>query len=258
MINVAILGCGPAGLIAAHAIDEFDDAYVAIFSIKEKSVLPGSMYLHEGIPGINGTYPDSYVQYVRLGTAEGYAHKVYGDAARYTAWEQYLQAYPSWNVQNVYDVLWEKYEGIILPTEFSGNLHNLHHIVAEFDVVISTLPQPLLCHGDHDFKSSPYFIHTLVAPPLDAEKDLVIYNGYEHDPWYRWSILSGICSIEYSIQPTDFDPNDRTWKMGVKAVSNTCDCWPRVHRLGRWAKWQHGVLLHDVYKGAKEVMRVHA
>jgi len=255
-LNVAILGCGPAGLIAAHACDE-SDVTIAIFSIKEKSVLPGSMYLHEGIPGISKEYPDNFVQYVRLGTAEGYAKKVYGDAGRYTAWDQYLQAYPSWNVQRVYDELWLKYEGSVYPTEFTGDLHNLHLLVEEFDVVITTLPQPIICLHKHDFRGVPYFIRTIEAPPLDREKDLVIYNGYDHDPWYRWSILSGICSIEYSTEPDDFNPVDRSWKTGAKAVENNCGCWPRIHRLGRWAEWRHGVLLHDVYKGAKEVMRVH-
>jgi len=253
-MNVAILGCGPAGLIAAHACEETEGANVTIFSIKQKSVLPGAMYLHEPIPGISPVYPDNFVQYVRLGTAEGYAKKVYGDAARYTAWERYLQAYPSWNLPLVYDTLWERYEWKILETDFSNNDVGLHNIGYEFDVAISTLPQPLICQHEHEFRSTPYYIRTIEAPPLDKEKDIFIYNGYAHDQWYRWSIIGGICSIEYASEPPDYDESDPTWKMGLKAVDNDCDCWPRIHRLGRWARWEHGVLLHDVYKGAKEVM----
>jgi hypothetical protein len=57
-----------------------------IISDKKKSVIPGSMYLHESIPGVTAVYPENSVQYIRMGTAEGYCEKVYGEAERETGW----------------------------------------------------------------------------------------------------------------------------------------------------------------------------
>ena len=48
---VAILGCGPTGLVAAHACAMKHIPFV-IFSKKRKSFLFGSQYLHEPIPGV--------------------------------------------------------------------------------------------------------------------------------------------------------------------------------------------------------------
>jgi hypothetical protein len=71
-----------------------------------------------------------------------------------------------------------------------------------------------------------------------------VFNGLETDHWYRWSILGrktsieSTSSMEHAIQ-------------GVKALGNSCDCWKEsVVRLGRWAEWKHGVLLHHAYSGA--------
>src|SRR4051812_39938970 len=97
MAEIAILGCGPAGIISAHAVRQSGHKPV-ILSSKQKSRIPGSQYLHQAIPDLTAVYPENTVQYVRMGTAEGYAYKVYGDSNRYTGWDNYRTLYPSWNV----------------------------------------------------------------------------------------------------------------------------------------------------------------
>jgi hypothetical protein len=41
---------------------------------------------------------------------------------------------------------------------------------------------------------------------------------------------------------------------GIKAHSSNCDCYPEVHRAGRWAEWRHGVLLNDAYKKTMSIL----
>lgn len=245
-VRVAILGCGPAGLIAAHTVEMFG-GQAFILSKKVKSVIPGSQYLHEPIPGLTAVYPENTVQYVRMGTAEGYAEKVYGDPDRYTGWDNYRALYPSWNVIKAYDSLWDRYEEQISEEEIAP--HMLGELLDTFPVVVSTLPQTVLCNQYHVFAGVPYWIKPLPVPEVDRGHDIVIYNGILEDNWYRYSVLGDRCSIERTSPP-----GKDGWIEGIKAVSNTCDCHPRILRVGRWAEWKHGVLLHHVYHKVKELM----
>lgn len=253
MSKVAVLGCGPAGLLVAHAVEQCGHEPV-IFSEKKKSVIPGSQYLHEPIPGITDMYPENTVQYVRMGTARGYAEKVYGDPHRNTGWENYFNMYPSWNVIKAYEKLWFRYgdtvNGQTLLPEHVGQL------LRNFELVISTVPQPNICEfdGEHEFKGSRYWIKTMPTQPMDRGHDIVIYNGMPDDPWYRWSILGDVCSIEYASPPPSA-PSAEGWLSGYKAVSNDCDCHPGLVRAGRWAEWRHGVLLHHAYHKALQAAR---
>lgn len=253
MSKVAVLGCGPAGLLVAHAVEQCGHDPV-IFSIYEKSVIPGSQYLHEPIPGVTDMYPENTVQYVRMGTARGYAKKVYGDPDRNTGWENYLNMYPSWNVIRAYDKLWDRFRTRIAHMAIVPG--DVKDIMRHYDTVISTLPAPKVCQkmADHTFDGSRYWIKTMPTEQIDRGHDIVIYNGMPDDPWYRWSILGDVCSIEYSSPPPSA-PSEEGWLSGFKAVSTDCDCHPGLVRAGRWAEWRHGVLLHHAYHKALATAR---
>jgi hypothetical protein len=251
--KIAVLGCGPAGLLAAWAVEQTGHE-PNIISRKEKSIIPGSVYLHRRVPDLTAVYPENHVQYIRLGNEQDYARKVYGDASRATGWQNYFQRYPSWNAVKAYDKLWNHFENRIVDRHL--DFEKMREIVLGHVRTITTLPAPATCfHPEHKFDGAGYWIKTLPVPPLDVNKDLVVYNGLPGDLWYRWSVLSGVCSVE-STHPlwADEDP-DVT--MGTKATSNTCDCWNSnlVVKAGRWAEWRHGVLLNDAYDTAFEAAR---
>lgn len=245
---IAILGCGPAGLLVAHAAVR-NGWTPDILSLKVKSVIPGSQHLQGQIPGITPEYPDSAVEFIRIGTAEGYAQKVYGDSNHPTGWPNYIGTYKSWSVFRAYDKLWGMYQDLI--EHWCVTSENVHDLLHEYKLVLSTLPMPSLCYKMHQFESVPFWIKSLPTPGVDAEREIVVFNGLPWDQWYRWSILGGRCSIEGSWQAPvgAFE--------GKKALSNDCNCFPGLHRLGRWAKWQHGVLLHHAFADAREIIENH-
>lgn len=245
MTKVAVLGCGPAGLLVTHAAVRagWDPD---VLSIKTKSEIPGSQHLQGYIPGITPLYPDSAVEFIRIGTAGGYAQKVYGDSHHPTGWPNYSGIYKSWSVFEAYDKLWETYGDLVTDMEVSKN--RLPYLLNAYDLVLSTLPMPSLCFKEHRFDSVPFWIKTLPTPEEDKEREIVVFNGLPLDEWYRWSILGGRTSVEGSWTP----PVGAI--TGKKAINNNCDCWPGLHRLGRWAKWKHGVLLHHAFEEAEEII----
>lgn len=250
MKNIGVLGCGPTGLLVAHAVEQAGHV-PHIISKKRKSVIPGSQHLHGPIPGLTSEYPEGTIQFVRIGTAEEYARKVYGDENRETGWDNYLQVYPSWNAIKAYDTLWDKYEGEI--SDISITSKDITTFLEMYDEVISTIPGWLICvrPQQHEFLEQEYWIKTLPTPEADKDHEIVVYNGLRSDHWYRWSILGGLCSIETTLWNAT---GEAGWQRGVKAIDNTCDCWPAVHRCGRWAEWRHGVTMYRSYLKAIRIM----
>jgi hypothetical protein len=241
-MDIAVLGCGPAGLLVAHAVEEAGHT-PHIFSKKVKSEIPGSQHLQAAIPGVTSEYPKRAVLFVRLGTKEGYAEKVYGDPYHECGWPNYDRVEPSWSVFDAYHMLWEKYKDQVHDQE--ATVWALETFITDFRYVISTIPQPEICcqKQEHRFDGVPYWIQPRMTPREDQHREVVVFNGLPDDHWYRWSILGGKESIE-STSPLDHSIQ------GFKAISSNCNCWPEIHRLGRWAKWQHGVLLHHAYQEA--------
>jgi hypothetical protein len=248
MKNVGVLGCGPTGLLVAHAVEQAGHV-PHIISEKKKSIIPGSQHLHGPVPGVTQPYPEGTIQFVRIGTAEEYARKVYGDATRETGWDNYLQVYPSWNVLKAYDKLWEHFEDDI--SDHLVMLEDMPDLIEMYDVLVTTIPMWGICKNpEHNFVNQEYWLKRLPTPEADKDHEIVVYNGLRSDHWYRWSILGGLCSME----TTAWTGTDETWEQGVKAVENDCDCWPTVHRCGRWAEWRHGVTMYKSYLKATRIM----
>jgi hypothetical protein len=242
--EVAVLGCGPAGLLVAHAIEQAGHL-PRIYSIKKKSEIPGSQHLQAAIPDVTSEYPRRAVLFVRIGTKEGYAEKVYGDPYQECGWPRYDGLEPSWSVYEAYNLLWERFEDDIIDQKV--DLRSLDGLLQNYDLILSTIPQSRICLKDHTFASIPYWIQPRITPRADQHREVVVFNGLPNDNWYRWSILGGKESIESTT------PLPHSHK-GFKVIDTDCDCWPGIHRLGRWAQWKHGVLLHHAYQEAVKVM----
>jgi hypothetical protein len=109
-MKVAILGCGPAGLLAAHAC-YISDVEFDIYSKKRKSELFGSQYLHNPIPELTPLSDTGVpVRYITLGSPEEYRRKTHGkwwDGQ--VAPEEFEPDHTAWDIRQAYDQLWSLY-----------------------------------------------------------------------------------------------------------------------------------------------------
>lgn len=268
-MNVCVLGCGPAGLLAAHAATQCGHE-VEIISKKQPSVITGAQYLHERIEGITEREPEQ-LWYAKVGTAAGYAAKVYGKHDHPTSWHVFPDGpQDAWPLGAAYAQLrhmyWDKVmdiwelggDGGVQQGEITAP--DIMGLCDKYDQVLCTIPAQGLCHRhEHQFEGQQVLI--MKAPVLPVQ-NLIIYNGRDGEPWYRTSNIFGYCSSEYSLavpavrnrveQLTD---GLGGWR-GIKPVSTDCDChqdWTNFHRLGRFGKWQKGVLVTDAYREAMDL-----
>lgn len=242
MSEVAILGCGPAGLLAALATEQAGHEPV-IYSYKIKSTMPGAQFLHKPIPGVTPERPDATVLFTKVGTREGYARKVYGRPTAPCSWDQFPAGlYGVWSMGKLYDALWERFESRINDVDCDEQFLN----ALDARLVLSTIPAIYLCCGQrHEFRSQEVFIRTRPSSSLRGRYwDHVEYNGTTWDPYYRRSYLFGRVSEEFGHWVSDS-------VRGEKPLGTDCDCRPSIKRLGRFGQWRKGVLIHHAYHDAK-------
>lgn len=250
-MNVVVLGCGPAGLFAAQAIEEVTGRMPAIISKKYKSRIYGAQYLHRAIPGLCSPAPDSTIQTIRVGSAGGYAKRVYGDVNRVTSWSKVRsEPQPIWSLRETYERAWAKFSPHILNSLISPR--ELQEFERSFDLVISTVPKWSICMKprEHYFKSVPIFVTGKATSAFIARgcENFVIYNGMDGpETWYRTSRIFTIESTEH-VQAAG--PTRLYADLGFKVVGNDCDCHPNVVFAGRMGKWEAGVLTHNAYEDA--------
>ena len=240
-----VLGCGPAGLLAAHGITMAGGSPI-ILSRKVKSVIAGAQFLHRAIPEITSHEPDGMLDFRKAGDPGRYAARIYGDPSHPTSWERYQTgAQPAWSMQDAYSVLWDRYEPMIMEAEVEPDM--LDELEREFGLAVSTIPAKCLCSNmAHAFPSVP--IHILPWTPI-PEDNFVMYNGSGMGHWYRTSRIFGHSSTE-STQPFD-EPGAMK---GFKILNTNCDCRPNIVRAGRFGEWRSGILTHHAFEKAMEAM----
>lgn len=247
-MSIAILGCGPAGLLAAHACARANVEF-HIYSVKRKSPISGAQYLHQPIPGIqNAGSPDGHIAYVKQGTREEYARKVYGNPDTPVSWDKFDEGlHPAWSLRKTYDFLWDEFvkdiEHVSISPKFCAELVEVE------ELVISSIPAPAIClNANHRFHQTSIYIRD--GGPFYEDKlttNSIVYNGVPSVPWYRASNLWGHESVE-------FGRKIRGAVRGMKPTGHNCDCQPKVLRVGRFGQWQRGVLAHDGFTRTVEYL----
>lgn len=253
-----ILGCGPAGMMAAHAVNlAREKAIIEIGSDQlEKSKISGAQYLSGPVIGATGQ-AHSRVRFYKLGTREGYAQKVYGNPEAPCSWDRYEheEAYPMYDLNGAYDRVWEMYKAKLFQ------LHINPDIMASFldtdaDLIITSIPKLALCSSNqHQFVEQVITVVDGLPHEVDGasmkDPNWILYDGNPESPWYRVSKLYGKFSTEFS--------GDRRDTLGrgrkiTKPMWTNCTCWddPRVLSVGRYGRWDKDVLIHDAYT---EVLR---
>jgi len=241
-MNVVILGCGPAGLLAAHAAYVLGgkQANIKIISLKRKSPMAGAQFIHKPIPGIR--IPSGLVDFKKWGNKEGYAKKVYGDPNHPCSWDNFPAGmFPGWPMRLIYEWLWERWEDKIVDMRVT--IHALEEIERDgWDMMISSIPLPTLCENpEHTFDASTVFIH---SQEREISGNVVVYNGKDDNAFYRCSSLFGHFAMEWGESQ---EPN-LPYIAIQKPQRNDCDCRASWIRVGRYGKWKRGVLVHHAYE----------
>lgn len=292
MKDVAILGAGPAGLLAALAA-EHCGLSPTIFAKGEKSEMFGAMYLHRAIPGMHSPgKPDFEIDIIKTGTKEGYAYNVYGDREAPASWDSFTAgSTPAWDLHETYDRLWERYRSNIKNFELETN--HIGTICHNYPHVFSSVPAPAICGMGHEFsKQDIWVIHGEGTHLIEGvnDDDMMYYNGVPYDgsfsvgedsavvdpanteghlighDWYRFSQIRRYQAWEYARKPdwawVGTNPEDdelgRKLSEGIKPLTNNCSCWlnyGNFHPIGRFGRWQKGVLTHHAYEEALGVLR---
>lgn len=276
MKTIAILGTGPAGLMAAHAASVMGVQF-SLFGLPDvnrhvvKSTIGGAQFLHRAVPGISYEQePDMMIRYRKRGTSEGYRAKVYGtNEVPFVSFDnvQDGETVPAWSLHAVYENLWN---GICGP---SGHSVNALRVTPEtlgewferslWDLVICTIPRPSMCrtyNGSMDARAHAFQSQTIhiCGEDMGAGMNEVVYNGDPEQSWYRTSNMGGIISTEWGEQaPPSYL---KTYPI-KKPIWHDCSCWqdePIVF-AGRYGEWRKGVLVHDAFvtafKAIEELVR---
>lgn len=250
--KVAVLGCGPAGLLAAHAAAR-ENAAVDIYSHIQKSRIGGAQYLYIPVPGITGGEPDAKCTILKVGTPEGYARKVYGDRHADTSWHEFdaNRELGIWNMREAYEQLWGVYGYSIIEADVTPQI--VAEMVDLYDHIFCCMPKRALCLTPerHTFVEQKVTIDTEDFSSTYDGDNWIEYNGDPRTTWYRASSLFGHRGYEY---PTEAGQHGVTV---AKPLANNCDCWenwPKVMFLGRYGKWRKGELIHHAFVQAQEAL----
>ena len=247
-MRVLILGCGPAGLMAAHAA-AMGNHDVVIVSRARKSFMKGAQYLHKPIPMATRS-PGFTVTYELRGTPDSYREKVYGPGYRGTVSpEELSDTHTAYDIREAYDWLWNIYGGYVINDDFDAQkAYKIEKLIewAKADTVISTVPAPILCKNpDHSFTAEYIWaIGEEHAEDYAIGMNHVICNGEDYPAWYRIANIHGHKSVEW---PQFRKPPIPNVFNVTKPVKTTCTCFPDVVRMGRYGKWEKGVLSHTAF-----------
>lgn len=266
-MRIAVLGSGPAALLAAHASEAAGHDVTIFTKSRKPSPITGAQYIHEPIPGLTGEEPDGIVRFHKIGTREGYANKVYGDPFAHTSWEIFPVGFrPMWSMKKVYDRLhneWvERMNTVDIDCTWLDYLEDKRDM---FALVISGIPCPVICRDpSHEFPSVEVLFEDHDHKDSNLGEHYIYYSGSESDPWYRSSHVGGQGWFEYGIVEGDkllagatVNPaQERHLRTGYKPLNTDCNCRRRMIRVGRFGTWTKGVLVHHAYFKTLDALEV--
>jgi hypothetical protein len=253
-----VLGCGPAGLFAATALEQNGHS-VRVISRKRKSEIFGTQYLHAPIPELTPEVPQARVEYRLTGTVEAYREKVYGESMPNLPVSPQTLDYDhdAWDIRAAYEKAWERWEPRIEDVRFVTP--DIAKSIAHSGVhrVLSTIPAFRLCEdSDHQFASQRIWAagdapeRGLFCPVDVAEEGQILCDGTRDVGWYRQSRVFGFRTVEWPYREERRPPISGL-SLIDKPLFTNCDCPAKnIVRLGRYGAWTKGILSHSAYQEA--------
>jgi len=259
--QVAVLGSGPAGLLAAHAATIWGFEAHIISATTEPSKLYGAQYLHEAIPEIPHSAPVEISVELR-GTVNDYREKVYGADYKGPVSPAVLQGgHFGWDIRQAYNWLWDTYGNEIYDFRFNPvSFADFAKTQAVYyDYIFSSIPLVQVC-GDvtHEFFSQHVYAigdaqELGIECPVRTEPNMIRHDGTKDTSWYRASNIFGHGTAEWPAQRKK--PPIAGLAVVTKPLSTNCTCGPNIIRIGRYGQWKKGVLAHTAFEQVDRIMR---
>lgn len=254
-MHVIVIGCGPAGLAAAHAAVGLG-CTVQIIGPKRQTPQHGPVFLQRPIPGISNDHPEGYIkQLVVGGSIIDYRLKLYGDVNISITSDGILRdGIHTWSVQKAYSMLWVLYSDLI-HSEF---LRPEEVDSLKADLIVNTAPLPNLClnprgidhrvHTGHEFTRVDVALYFEASYPNQPD-NTIIYNAYDEPRWVRSSSVFGNEVTEYNPRDLHYDTDEfkDPDRIIQKPLSTNCDCHPNVLRCGRFGAWNNMAWIDSAY-----------
>jgi len=252
--KVAVLGCGPAGLFATHALIRkgYD---ITVYSKLRQSHMYGAQYLHEPIPYLTPADEEPVlVHYKMEGEASEYRDKVYGSIPVKVSPEMLTTEHPAWDIRVAYDKAWNMYSSIVKDTLITPEWMRSGALDG-YGSVVSSVPLPTLCEAKdaHEFHAAGIWAIG-DAPrrgqyaPFRPEENTVMCDGTRDRGWYRASNIHGYVTVEW---PGNKKPPLPGIAEVIKPIYSTCNCYAhakfRFVKVGRYGAWSKGILAHQAY-----------
>lgn len=254
-VKVAVIGCGPAALAAAHAAYGLGSG-VTIISPGVKSPQRGPLVLQRPIPGISTDHPDGYIrQLVIGGSVLDYRYKLYGDINISIQGNILREGYHCWNHIETYDKLWDMYmvPGNIRASRLDSEIKpvELSMLHKEFDLVVNTAPLKGLCRNpEHVFTFKAVQITMGYSYPNQPE-DTTIFNAGYYFPWVRSAWLLGNSCTEWLVGTAPDEQDPFTIR---KPINHNCNCYPAVLGTGRFGAWRNETWVDTAYYDTRDAI----
>jgi hypothetical protein len=261
MTTIGIIGAGPAGLLAAHAAVQAG-YNIEILARGDKSKLYGAQYLHAEIPGIPIS-PPFIVKVSMAGTAADYRRKVYGSGySGPVSAETEIGEHRAWDIRQAYDWLWKEYSSEIRPVElFPDNIESYYlSSIQVCEVVFTSAAMRAFCRerfrGLHSWQQqSIYAIGDApelgIMCPIPCPDFMIQYDGTTGRGWYRSARIFGYTTCEWPGWIERRPPLANVAHIS-KPLSTNCTCWPGWIRIGRYGRWEKGILAHQAYEQVRQ------
>lgn len=257
---IAVLGCGPAGLLAAHAcvMSGVDRSEIRIYSKVRKSHLYGAQYMGAPIPGIQMGRP-TVLTYSLRGTIDQYRNKVYGHTFKgIVSPQDFMGVHQAWDIRAMYDWLWQEYESLMRNVEDINPGWIVGDLPTEYKTIFSSIPKDKLCFNKDIHKFPGQRIWAMGDAPgiqdvaVQSEPNSIVCDGTDIVAWYRMSNVFGYRTIEWADTGVT---RPRVAVAVVKPIHNNCDCWRgRLIPIGRYGRWEKGVLVHSVFEQVSDAL----
>jgi len=250
-MKVAVLGAGPSGMMAAHAVSQCG-YYVDIFDKDPSSSRrnSGVYFLHadcdlmldpvlikQSVIGHHGKKIDEI--------SKLYGLKVYGKEISKPSIVSVISksTMTGFNSEHAITRLWDFYGKQVKEGEIS-NLGQVKGLFDTYDKIISTIPAWVL-YPDQKFESVETWIKVGKAPENEA---FMFYNINPYCDWYRCSAMFGVFTQEYGYGKHFEKKEGYEYKKVIKVIGDGITSEIKdLFLVGRYGAWNKKTLTHDVY-----------